>query len=153
MRRFVGWLVLFIVCQGTVAAFADLSDLLPSQRKLGYVLRISRTACYRLNPGDYLEVGVREGSDTAQPASKILSHAQILRIHDTPDPNVKLIILALNRREVHRMQDAMARSESSVVLRVVEHQIRIDNLGYPQDDGLEDLNLEKEIPIAENPAP
>src|SRR4051812_44789797 len=153
MRRIVWWVALLMVFQGAGTAFAELSGLFQSQKKLGYVLRISRTACYRLNAGDYLEVDVRDSNDASQPASKILTHAQILRIHDTPDPNVKLLILALNRREVQHMQDAMARPDASVVLKVVEHSIRGDNLGYPTDDGMEDLNLEKEIPVAENPTP
>ena len=146
MNRKTSLILLTILQLSTVTAFAEGLDFL-SPQKYGYQLRLSRAASYQLMPGDYLEVIVITGTPDARIRQTVLKRVQVINIVDLKNNTVQ-VNLAMNKRQLLKMQQALSQTEPSIALHIVEKQPRPTTAVGPKDP-LPDLDFENATNLAQ----
>jgi hypothetical protein len=137
--------LLMLAIMGPIAA-ASADGGLFRPKKYSYPLRISRSASYQLQAGDYVEVGVVNIRSGNRVRSTLAPKVQIVKISGAAN-NVVLLDLAMSKKEIVSIRQALLAPASSVALRIVQKQPR-NAAEHVETDLLPDLNFEEGEDIA-----
>lgn len=123
---------------------------MPWSRKINYSIYIPRSSQYEVAPGDLVEVGVTTGYQGSREKIVVAKQVQVVKISETGQ-TAAMLNLAMSKKEVKAMRQAMLGLQPNVYVKVVQRQIRKQVDASPTHDGIPELDFDIEDSVARNP--